>query len=172
VVIDPPWPMQKIEREKRPAQGVELDYLTSTLSIEQLKSEDWLPVRGALAPDGCHVYLWVTHRFLPAGLELFDAWGVHYQCVMTWVKNVGPTPFSWMYDTEHVLFGTKGGLRLEQLGLRLSFSAPVEGHSVKPDVFYERVAAVSPGPRLDMFARRTRDRFDPWGNEVAESGEL
>jgi len=31
IVIDPPWPVQKIEREERPDQGVALDYPTMTL---------------------------------------------------------------------------------------------------------------------------------------------
>ncbi|MGH3428196.1 MAG: MT-A70 family methyltransferase, partial [Mycobacteriales bacterium] len=99
-------------------------------------------------------------------LSLLEAWGFRYQCVMTWRKNVGITPFSWMYDTEHVLFGTRGNLPLEKLGQRLSFEAPTVGHSVKPDVFYDRVTAASPGPRIEMFARRQRDGFESWGNEV------
>jgi len=86
---------------------------------------------------------------------------------MTWRKNVGFTPFSWMYDTEHVIFARRGNLTLTQLGLRLSFDAPVIGHSVKPAVFYERVLAASPGPRLEMFARREREGFIAWGNEVS-----
>ncbi len=161
VVIDPPWPVEKILRDVRPQQGPALDY-----PVMQLDEIEALPVP-ALAGDGCHVYLWVTHRFLPAGLELFDAWGVSYECLMTWVKNVGMTPFSWMYDTEHVLFGRVGQLEVVQKGQRLSFSESVQGHSVKPDVFYERVLAASPEPRLEMFARRTRAGFEPWGNEVA-----
>jgi len=44
-----------------------------------------------------------------------------------------------------------------------------QGHSIKPDVFYERVAAASPGPRLEMFARTSRDGFDCWGNEVGDA---
>jgi N6-adenosine-specific RNA methylase IME4 len=162
IVIDPPWPMQKIERETRPDQGVALDY--PVMSLDEIGA---LPVRDLAVDDGCHVYLWVTHKFLPAGLDLFETWGVAYQCVMTWVKNVGITPFSWMYDTEHVLFGRIGSLQLERLGLRLSFHAPTAGHSVKPDAFYELIQFASPGPRLDMFARRPRDGFDVWGNEVA-----
>jgi N6-adenosine-specific RNA methylase IME4 len=165
IVIDPPWPMRKIERTERPNQGVSLDY--PALSLEQMAEETWVPVR-THADDDCHLYLWVTHRFLPAGLDLIAAWGFHYQCVMTWRKNVGITPFSWMYDTEHVLFATRGNLPLERKGLRLSFEAPVVGHSVKPDVFYERVTTASPGPRIDMFARRERDGFDVWGNEVTD----
>lgn len=163
IVIDPPWDIKKIERAERPNQGVTLDY--PTMSLEQIADESLVPVR-AHADEDCHLYLWVTHKYLPAGLELMEAWGFRYQCMMTWRKNVGITPFSWMYDTEHVLFGRRGNLPLEQLGLRLSFDAPVQGHSVKPDVFYERVVAASPGPRIDMFARKPREGFEVWGNEV------
>ncbi|MDN5854341.1 MAG: MT-A70 family methyltransferase, partial [Actinomycetia bacterium] len=166
IVIDPPWPMKKIERAERPNQGVTLDY--PVLTLDQIADEDIVPVRRH-ADDDCHIYLWVTHKFLRPGLDLLDAWGFRYQCVMTWRKNVGITPFSWMYDTEHVLFGTRGNLPLERKGLRLSFEAPVVGHSVKPDVFYERVTEASPGPRVEMFARRQRAGFEAWGNEVADA---
>ncbi|MGH3834164.1 MAG: MT-A70 family methyltransferase [Pseudonocardiaceae bacterium] len=166
IVIDPPWPMRKIERRERPAQGVALDY--PVLTLEQIADEATVPVR-AHADDDAHLYLWVTHRFLPAGLRLLEAWGFRYQCVMTWRKNVGITPFSWMYDTEHVLFASRGNLPLEKLGQRLSFAAPAVGHSIKPDVFYERVTAASPGPRIEMFARRQRDGFEVWGNEVSSN---
>lgn len=165
IVIDPPWPMRKIERRERPSQGVTLDY--PILTLEQIADEAIVPVR-THADDNCHLYLWVTHRYLPAGLKLLDVWGFHYQCVMTWRKNVGITPYSWMYDTEHALFATRGNLKLDTLGQRLSFEAPVIGHSVKPDVFYERVLAASPGPRIEMFARRTREGFESWGNEVID----
>lgn len=162
LVIDPPWPMAKIERTERPHQARELDY--PDMSLDEIAA---LPIGELAHADGCHVYLWVTHRFLPAGLALFERWGVRYQCLLTWVKNVGMTPYSWMYDTEHVLFGRLGSLDLQQLGLRLSFSASVTRHSAKPDVFYERVVAASPGPRLEMFARQEREGFVAWGNEVA-----
>lgn len=161
IVIDPPWPVEKILREVRPKQGPALDY-----PVMQLDEIAALPIPD-LASEGTHVYLWTTHKFLPAAFDLFDAWGVRYECLMTWVKNVGMTPFSWMYDTEHVLFGRIGSLELATKGQRLSFQAPVDGHSVKPDVFYERVIAASPAPRLEMFARRDREGFTVWGNEVA-----
>jgi N6-adenosine-specific RNA methylase IME4 len=164
IVIDPPWPMPKIERDVRPNQYEHLDYPTMTL--EQLADEQWLPVR-TLADDDCHIYLWVTHKFLPVGMDLLTEWGFNYQCVMTWRKNVGITPFSWMYDTEHVLFGRRGNLKLERLGLRLSFEAAVNGHSVKPDVFYERVREASPGPRIDMFPGVEHEGFEPWGLEAS-----
>jgi N6-adenosine-specific RNA methylase IME4 len=169
IAIDPPWPMAKITRRVRPKQTFRdgqmddgLDYRTMT--IEQIAV---LPIPNLAEPDGCHVYLWTTQRFLPDAFSILEGWGVQYQCLMTWVKNVGPTPFSWMYDTEHVLFGRIGSLDVIEKGLRLSFQAPVTKHSAKPDAFYTKVIAASPGPRLEMFARQPHDGFEPWGDEVA-----
>ena len=165
IVIDPPWPVQKIVREVRPNQD---RFAYRTMTLDEIAK---LPIADLANDEGCHVYLWVTQKYLPAGLALFEQWGVKYQCVMTWVKPTGMTPFSWMYNTEHVLFGQIGNLRLARMGLKLSFEAPVTKHSEKPEVFYERVRQASPNPRLDMFARVTHDGFDAWGDE-AHGGRL
>lgn len=160
LVVDPPWPMEKIEREVRPAQ-VGFDYPTMTEEeLRALPISDW-------SADDAHLYLWVTHKFLPMGLMLAEAWGFHYQCLLTWVKHVGMTPFSWMYSTEHVLFCRRGNLPLVALGQRLDFAAPATGHSIKPDAFFDLVRQVSPGPRIEVFARLPHEGFVPWGNEVA-----
>lgn len=162
IVIDPPWPIQKIERDVRPMQGKALDY--PTMNIAELTD---LAVLEQADPDGCHLYLWVTHKYLPDGLRLMEAWGFRYQCVMTWIKNVGFTPFSWMYSTEHVLFGRLGSLDLLRLGMRLDFTGKVREHSRKPDEFYDLVQQASPGPRLEMFARQPREGFEAFGNETS-----
>lgn len=159
LVIDPPWPMQKIERDVRPNQ-MEFEY--PTMSEEELKDFNVPEV----AADNCHLYLWTTHKYLPMAFRLAEHWGFKYQCLMTWRKNVGFTPFSWMYSTEHVLFCTKGNLPLLAIGKRLDFEARVREHSRKPDEFYELVKEVSPGPRLDIFSREKREDFDQFGNEV------
>jgi len=160
IVIDPPWPMEKIQREVRPNQ-VEFDY--TTMSIEEIKG---FPLQKFMSKDGCHVYMWTTQKFLQYSFDVFNAWGVKYQCLMTWVKNVGFTPFSWMYSTEHVLYGTVGSLPLLRKGLRLDFNAKVREHSRKPDEFYELVKRVSVEPRVDIFSREKRDGFEQYGYEV------
>lgn len=169
IVIDPPWPIEKIEREARPNQSSSLDYPTMTL--EEIEA---LPIADMASLEGCHVYLWVTQKFLREGFRLFEAWGVRYQCLMTWVKPTGMTPYSWMYNTEHILFGRVGSLPLERMGLKLSLDAPATGHSVKPAAFYERVSEASPPPRIELFARAPRPGFDGWGNEslTLEEGSL
>jgi N6-adenosine-specific RNA methylase IME4 len=160
IVIDPPWPMKKIVREERPNQ-YDFDY--PTMSIDQIKG-----FRIPAYQDGCHVYLWTTQKYLPIAFEVFKAWGVNYECLLTWVKNVGFTPFSWMYSTEHCLFGRIGDLPLTKLGRRLDFQAKVREHSRKPDEFYELIREVSPEPRIDIFSREKHEGFDQYGNETAK----
>lgn len=166
IIIDPPWPMEKIVREERPLQAFEndtgLDYPVMTL-----REIEALPVRELAAQDGCHLYLWTTHKFLPDALRLMAAWGFRYECSLTWVKPTGITPYSWMYNTEHCLFGRCGNLPIERKGLKLGFTAPVIRHSEKPGFFYDMAVQASPEPRLEMFARQAREGFTVWGNEVS-----
>lgn len=160
IVIDPPWPIEKILREVRPNQ-LGLDY--PTMTIEEIEA---LPVPELAYEDGCHIYLWTTHKYLPMAFKVLDAWGANYECLLTWVKNVGITPFSWMYSTEHCLFARIGNLPLLKLGKRLDFEAKVREHSRKPDEFYNLVKEVSPEPRIDMFSREKREGFAQYGNEL------
>ncbi len=175
VTMDPPWPMKKMPLDKFPDQGKELDYPTMPVFCKEGKClrEDCGTIQCLIgrildssADDNCHLYVWVTHRFLPDGIQLVKSWGFHYQCLMTWVKPGGMTPFSWMYNTEHVIFAHRGNLEVQRKGMKLSFEASNRGHSVKPEVFYERVMEASPEPRLEIFAREPRSGFTVWGNQV------
>ncbi len=165
IVIDPPWPMKKSERTARPNQGETLDYATMTL-----KEIGNIPIKKRADPNGCHIYLWTTQKYLPWAFQIFKNWGVKYHCLMTWVKPTAMTPFSFMFNTEHVLFGRIGSLDLLKFGVKLSFNAPSREHSRKPEVFYDIVREVSPGPRLNMYARGEREGFEPWGSEKGKFG--
>lgn len=158
IVIDPPWPMEKILRDCRPNQS-DFDY--PTMTIEEIKAYK-LPIH----PEGCHVYLWTTQKFLPIAFAVFEAWGIKYECLLTWAKNVGFTPFSWMYSTEHCLFGRYANLPLLKLGKRLDFQAKVREHSRKPQEFYDLIREVSPEPRIDIFSREKHKGFEQYGNET------
>lgn len=161
IVIDPPWEMQKIERDIRPNQ-VEFDY--PTMNEEELKAFD-LP---SFSADNCHLYLWTTHKHLPLALRLVEHWGFHYQCLMVWHKSGGFQPFgSPQYNCEFIILARKGKLPfLDLKDFSVCFHAERKGHSVKPDAFYELVERVSPAPRIDVFARKKRDKWDVYGNEV------
>ena len=162
IVIDPPWQMDKIAREVRPNQ-YDFDY--PFMSVEEIKT---FPLREIAFEDGTHIYLWTTQKYLPIAFDVFKVWGVSYECLLTWVKNVGFTPFSWMYSTEHCLFGRVGSLPLLKLGKRLDFTGKVREHSRKPDEFYKLIAEVSPEPRIDVFSREKREGFSQYGNQVTQ----
>jgi hypothetical protein len=52
------------------------------------------------------------------------------------------------------------------------FNWPRGAHSAKPEAFLDHVEQVSPGPYLEMFARRARFGWDYWGNESLGTAEL
>jgi N6-adenosine-specific RNA methylase IME4 len=52
------------------------------------------------------------------------------------------------------------------------FQWPRGEHSAKPEAFLDLVEQVSPGPYLEMFARRNRLGWDTWGNESLEHVEM
>ena len=69
---------------------------------------------------------------------------------------------------EILLFGSKGKAHMPPTDARpksVQF-APITKHSAKPELFYDIIEACSPGPRLEMFARRQRPGWAVFGNEV------
>lgn len=82
IVIDPPWQMEKIERDITPDQ-VAFEY--PTMTEEQLAQFN---VAG-MAADDCHVFCWTTHKHLPLALRLLETWGFRYVCTMVWHKPGG-----------------------------------------------------------------------------------
>lgn len=167
IVIDPPWAMEKIERDERPNQ-VGFDYPTM--------SEDELKAFGVpdMAADQCHLFLWTTQKFLPLALRLLDAWGFRYLFTMVWHKPGGFQPIGLpQYNCEFVLFARKGALGFNETRQFFTcFQAPRREHSRKPDEFYDLVRRVSPGPRIDVFSREARDGFAQYGNQTDHFVEM
>jgi N6-adenosine-specific RNA methylase IME4 len=75
---------------------------------------------------------------------------------------------SEMDDTVHSI-NTQKGTYIKPRGARNDtswFTWPRGPHSVKPDAFLDLVEQVSPGPYLELFARRQRLGWDTWGDEA------
>jgi N6-adenosine-specific RNA methylase IME4 len=159
IVIDPPWHMEKIERDVAPNQ-VGFDY--PTMTIEEIKDFK-LP-----AADNCHLFMWITQKHLPIGFDILNAWNAKYVLTFVWHKNGGFQPFGLpQYNCEFVLYARIGTPQfIDFKNFFTCFNADRTGHSKKPDVFYELVRRVTAGKRIDIFNRREIDGYDRWGNEA------
>lgn len=177
IVADPPWPMKDTGPQThagtgcwRPAdagKSTRIPYRTMTL--EEIAA---LPVAD-LAADDAHLYLWATNRFIEAAYATVRAWGFRPSTLLTWCKPPMGLGFGGAYanTTEFVLFAKRGRLapRNRWHSTWLEASRPYENggiaHSAKPEAFLDIVEQVSPGPYVELFARRARFGWDYWGDE-------
>jgi N6-adenosine-specific RNA methylase IME4 len=83
---------------------------------------------------------------------------------------VKPSGFGcWFaHRTQTILFGYRERCRFplrRYAGNVIQTTHPAR-HSEKPEEAFALIEAVSPGPRLELFARRARPGWTVWGNEV------
>lgn len=163
LVIDPPWAYQNNSgRQRQPYAG-------RNLSLEEIKGFNvgrWVP------PDDGHLYLWVTDAYAGDAYSIIRAWGFEPKCSLVWVKDRIGMGNYFRHQHELCFFAVKGNLRLKRMDTPTVFAAPMTKHSEKPDAFYSLVEDCSPGPYLDVFARKKRAGWDVFGDEVTEEYQL
>jgi N6-adenosine-specific RNA methylase IME4 len=145
------------------------------MSLQDIKD---LPVE-ALVGGECHLYLWTINRFVEDAYDVARAWGFRPSTLLTWCKDpIGIGPGEWFsITTEYVLFARRGSIRPARRYPTTWFNWPRRSHSTKPEAFLDLVEQVSPGPYLELFARRARFGWDYWGLEslgtavLGEGGE-
>lgn len=137
----------------------------ASMDLEVIQS---LPV-AELAFADAHLYLWTTNRYLHDAYHIAEAWGFAPVKPLIWCKEpMGFMGKPFVSSAEFVLFCRKGNLAsMGQVG-RQWWIWKRAAHSTKPEGFLDIVEAVSPGPYLEMFARRNRLGWDTWGNESFE----
>jgi N6-adenosine-specific RNA methylase IME4 len=185
IVADPPWPLKwcmRSETKRRNGRGerhriVKKDIGYKVMSIDVIAA---LAVSELAAADA-HLYLWAPDQFVLNGtaVDVVKAWGFKPLRLIVWGKRnfglgVFPRP-----QHELLIVCRRGRLpfRVRDVGSLLVADHPrrpdgAKIHSAKPDAFLDIVERASPGPYLELFARRRRLGWHAWGNEVDSDVEL
>jgi N6-adenosine-specific RNA methylase IME4 len=154
IVIDPPWP---IAGSILPYTNVHLDDL-KLLPIEEL------------AADRCHVHLWrLPNSYHRAAYDLIEHWRFRVVSEFVWCKTQTGRGNYWRMSHEILLTAVQSDNdRFDDRSLRSWIEAPRGCHSEKPDVVRGMLERASPGPRLELFARKLVPGWFAWGHEIAE----
>jgi len=173
IVADPPWPMTRNSgtlypgaTDTAPMKNQQLDY--PVMTVNEIAA---LPVQD-VAAKGCHLYLWTTQRFLRGAYTVLDAWGFKQGAVLVWSKPPKGVVGTWVCSAEFCIFARRGTLPAKRRHIGTVFQWSRGKHSAKPEAFQDIVETVSPGPYLELFARRPRDGWIVWGNEVEANDRL
>lgn len=175
VVADPPWelPIGKTrtqngevvegkwnDPEQDNAERYELQY--PQMTVEEICA---LKVPAA---DDAHLYIWTINRYIEQTYAVARAWGFQPSTMLYWLKQPMGLGLGGAFVpcVEPILFARRGKLPWKSRCDRNWWGWPRGKHSAKPEAFQTVVESVSPGPYLEMFARRKRPGWQSWGNEV------
>jgi N6-adenosine-specific RNA methylase IME4 len=162
IVADPPWQVQAGPRSLHDAHERSRQLVYPTLSVDAIS---------ALRPPAdtdAHLYLWTINRYIEASYAIARAWGFSPSTLLVWCKAPKGRGLGGTFSTatEYILFARRGNLAHLQRCDRNWWEWKRRDHSEKPDAFLDLVETVSPGPRLELFARSQRLGWDTWGNEA------
>jgi len=160
IVIDPPWKYyegEKYDNENYMGRVV-APYPTMTIpEIRNIK----LPTA-----DNCVLWLWTTHKFIWDAKEILDNWGFEYKAILVWDKEKLGIGKTLRMQCEFCLVGIKGKPYWNLKNQRDIISEARTTHSTKPETFYKLVESITTGRKLDYFARKQREGWDVYGNDV------
>jgi N6-adenosine-specific RNA methylase IME4 len=159
VYMDPPWAY----RDSKIHGGVDHEY--ETLDIDGIAR---LPIASLLPKNGGHVWMWTTWPMIREGAvqKLFTAWGLSWKGEIVWDKDKLLLGRWIRVQTEILILGVTGSVPRLVEDVRGIHREKSGKHSAKPDSFYGMLERFSPGPRIELFARKPREGWDRWGKEA------
>lgn len=188
IVADPPWAYsegfpaaaanhrkkdgsRRSHAERGPIVSIAQPY--PTLTVAEISG---LRVADVSAPDA-RLFLWATSRYIEDAFTVAHAWGFTYKQLFVWDKTPWFQPLGGSVApnaAEFLIIAVRGNPpvigRWDSTVIRSRKARSV--HSRKPDVFLDLAERVSPGPYLELFARRQRLGWDTWGDEALEHVEM
>lgn len=176
ILADPPW-----NYANAGCRGAAENHYP-TMTLKQICA---LPVGELAAPDSI-LLLWATWPQLREGFEVVKAWGFDYVTGFPWLKIIGEPSINlwgeWDIKPQYgVGFWVRGCSEPLFIARRGNVSPPTDGfvgllsenlrHSRKPENIYHYAETLD-GPYVELFARRPRNGWDVWGNQIQSSVNL
>lgn len=155
IMADPPWDI-----EQKGHRGAAMHY--ELMTLDQIKA---MPIADFAEPDS-HCWLWVTNATLRHGFDVLESWDFKPRSVLTWIKPRFTLGNYLRNATEHVILGTRGKAPVLFNSQPTWMYCPLQDHSHKPEEQYAVIERVSPGPYLELFARRKQPGWSVWGNQI------
>ena len=170
ILADPPWSFKVWDEDTGSGRSATSHY--DTMDIEDICN---LPI-SKLANKNCALFMWaVWPSIIPYAEQVIEAWGFDYKTIgWVWVKakKSGFGFFTGMgyyarANTEPCLLAVKGSMPVARHDIQALIYSPVRQHSQKPNDQYRKIEALYPDMNyLELFARRKREGWDSWGNEI------
>lgn len=171
VALDPPWHYRgQIQHNGVATTGC----ANAHYSTVPLKDMLTLPLETLLNPDSL-VFMWATAPCLEDALALGNARGLKYATIAFVWNKVRPNPgYYTMSQCEYVLVWKNGKIpqprgarNVRQFFESECYTEKRGRHSEKPTEIYDRITEMFPEQsKLELFARKPRDGWEVWGNEV------
>lgn len=160
ILADPPWEYRH-KVTGRGGRGAASHHY-STMTLPEIQALNIPCAKDAF------LWMWVTNPVLAEGwpAQICASWGFKPQSILTWVKPGIGMGYTLRSATEHILVARRGHPKVLDHGVPTWFSAKRLRHSEKPDAAYLIIERLCEGPRLEMFARKKREGWASWGNEV------
>lgn len=155
LIVDPPWPTGQSGK-----YGAGSKYPLMTLDAIAA-----MPI-GDLADDNAHLYLWCYPATRHVAEDIMRGWGFRFVDEFVWGKDQMGLGQYFRHAHETLLLGVKGKLPVRFKGQRSFAMLARQSHSHKPEEVHQMVMRMSPGPYLELFARRPFPDWDVWGNQV------
>ncbi|HEX5591974.1 MAG TPA: MT-A70 family methyltransferase [Solirubrobacterales bacterium] len=187
IVADPPWPFEWTGGGAVRSNGRGDRHLNQKfkkgLQYETMPVEDIaaLPV-DALADKDAHLFLWIPecHLIADHAATVLQGWGFDPGRARNLIwKKTGYGLGTWprpQHETMVVCVRGKLPFAVRDQGSVVEASHVYENgarkHSAKPDVFLDKIEQASPGPYLELFARRARFCWDYYGDESLGTADL
>jgi N6-adenosine-specific RNA methylase IME4 len=168
IYLDPPWPYDRRPLGRRDLADI---YEGGVMGLEDICS---LPISRLGHEEGYVVFLWCPWPKIRDGFhrKVLEAWELQWTSEFVWDK-ISMGMGRWLRKQTELLLVALPKDRPRIRPLRLNQRDIIadrrrKGHSKKPHVFRHIIESLTPGPRIELFARVHPPAWDVWGHEAPE----